>query len=104
MKVTIITTEASGDFLGAALYKELKKRKVYINGIGGKLLTNEGLNSWVSIHKFNTIGLFEVLIRLPKFLKILNYVEHKIRENPPDLLITIDSPSFSYRLVKRIKT
>ena len=41
MKVTIITTEASGDFLGAALYKELKKRKVYINGIGGKLLTNE---------------------------------------------------------------
>ena len=103
MKVTIITTEASGDFLGAALYKELKKRKVYINGIGGKLLTNEGLNSWVSIHKFNTIGLFEVLIRLPKFLKILNYVEHKIRENPPDLLITIDSPSFSYRLVKRIQ-
>ena len=103
MKVTIITTEASGDFLGAALYKELKKRKAYINGIGGKLLTNEGLNSWVSIHKFNTIGLFEVLIRLPKFLKILNYVEHKIRENPPDLLITIDSPSFSYRLVKRIQ-
>ena len=27
MKVTIITTEASGDFLGAALYKELKKEK-----------------------------------------------------------------------------
>ena len=46
----------------------------------------------VSIHVC-IIGLFEVLIRLPKFLKILNYVEHKIRENPPDLLITIDSPS-----------
>ena len=45
----------------------------------------------VSIHKFNTIGLFEVLIRLPKnFLKNPNYVEHKIRENPLDLFI-IDS-------------
>ena len=66
-------------------------------------MTNEGLKSWVSIQKFNTIGLFEVLVRLPKFLKILNYVEKKIRENPPDILITIDSPSFSYRLVKRIQ-
>ena len=26
MKVTIITTEASGDYLGVALYKELKKK------------------------------------------------------------------------------
>ena len=103
MKVTIITTEASGDFLGVALYKELKKKKVSVNGIGGKLMTSEGLKSWVSIQKFNTIGLFEVLVRLPKFLKILNYVEKKIRENPPDILITIDSPSFSYRLAKRIQ-
>ena len=30
----------------------------------------EGMTSWVPIEKFNTIGLFEVLIRITKFYKI----------------------------------
>ena len=30
-----------------------------------------GLKSWVPIKEFNTIGLFEVLIRIRKFIKIL---------------------------------
>ena len=63
----------------------------------------EGMSSWVPIEKFNTIGLFEVLIRIPKFYKIFKKVENLIKNNPPDILITIDSPSFSYRLVKKIQ-
>ncbi len=63
----------------------------------------EGMNSWVPIEKFNTIGLIEVLIRIPKFYKIFKKVENFIKNNPPDILITIDSPSFSYRLVKKLQ-
>jgi len=104
MKIYIIATEASGDYLGSYLMKELKKKKIYsIEGIGGELMKNEGLCSWIPIEKFNTIGLFEVLIRIPKFYKILKKVENLIKNNPPDILITIDSPSFSYRLVKKIQ-
>ncbi len=103
MKVFIITTEASGDFLGSELLKELKKRKIFTAGVGGKLMELNGFKSWISIEKFNTIGLFEVLIRFPKFLYLLKVVENKVRENPPDIIITIDSPSFNYRLVKKIQ-
>ena len=72
MKIYIIATEASGDYLGSHLIKELKKKKNYsIHGIGGELMKKEGMSSWVPIEKFNTIGLFEVLIRIPKFYKIL---------------------------------
>ena len=104
MKVYIIATEASGDYLGSHLIKELKKKNCSIHGIGGELMKRHGLNSWIPIEKFNTIGLIEVLIRLPKFFKIFKKVENLIKNNPPDILITIDSPSFSYRLVKNLQS
>ena len=62
-----------------------------------------GFKSWIPINEFNTIGLFEVLIRIKKFLKILKKIENQIRLNEPNILITIDSPSLSYRVVKRIQ-
>ena len=62
-----------------------------------------GLKSWVSISDFNTIGLFEVLIRIVKFLNILKKIERNIRFFKPDIIITIDSPSFNYRLIKNIQ-
>ena len=82
MKVYVIATEASGDYLGSNLMKEFKKRKINVKGIGGKLMEKEGLNSWVPIQNFNTIGLFEVLVRVSKFLKILKKVETIIKEDP----------------------
>ena len=94
MKIYIIATEASGDYLGSHLIRELKKKKnCSIQGIGGELMKMEGLSSWIPIEKFNTIGLVEVLIRIPKFYKIFKRVENLIKNNPPDMLITIDSPS-----------
>tara|TARA_B100000686_G_C16787096_1_gene975973 strand:+ start:895 stop:1992 length:1098 start_codon:yes stop_codon:yes gene_type:complete len=105
MKIVIITTEPSGDFLGHHIIKSLKKRskKHKISGVGGELMESIGFKSWVPIKKFNTIGLFEVLIRILKYLEIFRFVEKKIRKFNPDLIITIDSPSFSYRLAKRLQ-
>ena len=105
MKVVIIATEASSDFLGYNLIKSLRKKKKKINlyGVGGPLMESIGFKSWIPISEFNTIGLFEVLIRIKKFLKILKKIENQIRLNEPNILITIDSPSLSYRVVKRIQ-
>ena len=33
-------------------------------------MIKNGLNSWVPINKFNAIGIYEVLIRIFKFIKI----------------------------------
>ncbi len=66
-------------------------------------MKSQNFKSWVPIEQFNTIGLFEVLIRLPKFLKILNIVVRKIIKLKPDIIVTIDSPSFNYRVIKKVK-
>ena len=104
VKIVIITTEPSGDYLGFHLIKSLKKKKnISLYGVGGKLMKSQNFKSWVPIEQFNTIGLFEVLIRLPKFLKILNIVVRKIIKLKPDIIVTIDSPSFNYRVIKKVK-
>ena len=105
MKIVIIATEASSDFLGFNLIKSLKKKNknLIINGVGGPLMESVGLKSWIPIEEFNTIGLFEVLIRITKFIKIIKKIENEIRSVSPNILITIDSPSLNYRLVKKIQ-
>ena len=104
MRIVILATEPSGDFLGSKLIKNLKKnKKVTISGVGGELMKAEGFQSWVQINQFNAIGIFEVLIRILKFLKLFKFIQRKILDFNPDILITIDSPSFSYRIVKRLQ-
>ena len=104
MRIVIIATEASGDFLGSELIKaiRLKKKNVVIKGIGGPLMINTMFKSWVSISKFNAIGIYEVLIRIFKFIKLIKFTEKKIRNFQPDIIISIDSPSFNYRLLKKL--
>ena len=61
-----------------------------------------GFKSWVNINNFNVIGIYEVIIKIFKFIKIINNTEKKIRTYKPDLIISIDSPSFNYRLLKKV--
>ena len=104
MRIVILATEPSGDFLGSKLIKNLKKnKKVVISGVGGEQMKVMGFQSWVPIDQFNAIGIFEVLIRILKFLKLFKFIKRKILDFNPDILITIDSPSFSYRIVKRLQ-
>ena len=105
MKIVIITTEPSGDYLGYHLIKSLKKSKpnCKIYGVGGELMKSTGFRSWLSMNHFNTIGIIEVLLRILKFVKLLNFLRMKIRDINPEILITIDSPSFNYRLVKKLQ-
>ena len=53
------------------------------------------------IKDFNTMGIFEVLFSIRKFIKMIKYLANIIKNNNYDLVITIDSPDFNYPLVKR---
>lgn len=105
MKIVILATEPSGDYLGAKLIKELKQKKKtpIIKGIGGEHMRNMNFKSWVKLSEFKAIGIYEVLKNLTKYIQIIKYTEKKIREFSPDIIITIDSPSFNYRLLKRLE-
>lgn len=49
------------------------------------------------------MGIFEVIAKIPKILKLLSFTKKKIIEINPDVVITIDSPGFNFRLQKSIK-
>ena len=73
MKIAIVATEASADFLGLKLINVLQKRNKNLKffGIGGPLMESTGFDSFISINNFNTIGIAEVFFRIPKFLRIV---------------------------------
>ena len=105
IRIFIIAGEKSGDELGGALIHELKK--IYNNieflGIGGNKMISQGLNSIINIKLLSIMGITEVLLKIPRILKLLKFTEKEILKFKPDILITIDSPGFNLRLQNKLK-
>jgi lipid-A-disaccharide synthase len=97
MRIGILAGEASGDILGAGLMQALKQRypRVSFEGIGGPLMTAQGLQSQVPMERLSVMGLVEPLKRLPELLRIRRNVVNHFMQNPPAVFIGIDSPEFN---------
>ena len=101
--IFLIAGEASGDQLGAALMSSLKKlQKVRFAGIGGPAMKAEGLKSLFPMEDLSIIGLFGILRRLKLLLGRLRLTVSTIEKLKPDVVVTIDAPEFSFRVMKRL--
>ena len=106
-KIYIIAGEDSGDFIGRALIKNLKaiyKSKIDFVGIGGSLMSEQGVKSLFPIYEINLIGFLEIVPHIFRLRKLIGQTVNDIIEQAPDLLITIDSPGFTYRVTKKIRS
>ena len=106
VKVFIIAGELSGDILGEGLLIQLKKmtnNNIEIFGVGGDKMISQGLKPIFNINFLSIMGIFEVLLKIPKILKLLKLTKKKIIEINPDIVVTIDAPGFNFRLQKSIK-
>ena len=102
--IYIIAGEASGDVLGARLMHALKIKGNYeFNGIAGDLMIEQGMHSMFPISDLSVMGVFEILPRLPKLIKRINQTVADIIHKQPDIVVTIDSPDFCKRVVKKAK-
>ncbi|MGB1077766.1 MAG: lipid-A-disaccharide synthase [Bdellovibrionales bacterium] len=105
-KLFIIAGEASGDLLAADLIKEFKGQypQIKIYGIGGSQSLASGLNeSLFPMEELSIMGVFEILPKIPKMLKRINQTVQEIKRVQPDIVISIDSPDFSFRVQKKVK-
>ena len=104
-KIFIIAAEASGDNLGAKLITQLKKthKNAHIKIIGGVNMQKQGHKSLFDIKTLSVMGLMEVLPKLFQIIKLINQAVAAIIKFQPDILITIDSPDFSFRVAKKVK-
>mgnify|MGYP001156697724 FL=1 len=107
MKIAVITGEESGDKLAASAIKELKlqyKKNIHLFGIGGNALKKQGIDNLFDISEINVMGLIEVLPKVLKINTIINKTVDKIIEMKPDIVFTVDSPDFTLRVARRIKS
>tara|TARA_B100001123_G_C15304350_1_gene1022104 strand:- start:941 stop:2068 length:1128 start_codon:yes stop_codon:yes gene_type:complete len=101
-----VAGEPSGDQLGgglmAALQNQFGKRVTFL-GIGGEQMTSEGLKSLFPMSDLSVMGFVEVLPKLSVLRRRLRDTAEEIRKINPDVLVTIDSPGFNFRLVELLQ-
>ncbi|MGI1678523.1 MAG: lipid-A-disaccharide synthase [Cellvibrionaceae bacterium] len=105
LRIGILAGESSGDTLGAGLIRSVKARypNAVFEGIGGPKMIAEGCQSFADQERLAVMGYVEPFKRLPELLGIRKKVREHFLNNPPDVFIGIDSPSFNLSLEKRLK-
>ena len=105
IRVFILAGEPSGDALAAQLMHGLKEKSPHVEflGVGGSLMKEEGLDSLFPMEEMSVMGLFEVLPRLPKFLKRINQTAAEVKRCRPDVFISVDAPDFSFRVARKLR-
>lgn len=104
--VFVIAGEPSGDALGAALIRGLRQRagnQLRVAGIGGEQMREEGLDSLVPLSDLAVIGVAEVLPRAPVILRRVRETVAAVQAMRPDIVVTIDSSGFSWRIAQRLR-
>jgi len=103
--IAVIAGEPSGDALGGRLLAALRAETgdtLRIRGVGGPEMEAQGLSSLFPMAELSVMGLAEVLPHLRRLRRRLHDVTAALRADPPDAVVTIDSPGFTLRLHRRL--
>lgn len=103
--IFMIAGEPSGDVLGARLIaalRELAGGELELSGVGGPLMREQGLESLFPMEELSVMGLAEIVPHLPRLLRRIGETAAAVDRASPDGLVTIDSPDFTRRVVRRL--
>lgn len=105
MKVYIIAGEASGDLLGASAMQAINRsgRPHEIVGVGGDFMRQCGLKSFFEIWQLSVGGITEAIPHIFKIKDLIKKTAQNIIDEAPDVVLTIDSPEFCFRVVKLVR-
>lgn len=97
VRIALVAGEKSGDTLGAGLISALKERlpDAQFYGIAGEQMIAAGCTPWYRSEELSVMGLAEVLRHLPRLLKLRRELIDRLRADPPDVFVGIDSPDFN---------
>lgn len=99
-KIFIIAGEPSGDIHGSILMKNIKAilPDTEFFGIGGDLMTSEGLESIVPMKSISVTGFWEVAKKYSIFRKLLTKCEQELVGREVDCFLPVDYPGFNLKL------
>jgi len=103
--VYLVAGEESGDVLGARLMIALRQARpdVQFAGVGGPRMEALGLASLFPQKELAVMGLLEVLPRIRRLRRLLQGTIDDILARRPAVLVTIDSPGFTLRILRALQ-
>lgn len=103
--IYLIAGEESGDVLGARLIAALRHARADLAfaGVGGRAMEEAGLESLFPMRELALMGLLEVVPRLHRLHRRLTQTVADIVRRRPAVVVTIDSPGFTLRVLKAIR-
>ncbi len=103
IKIFICCTEQSGENICYNILSRIKTKNIIFDGVCGRLSEKYFTNKIYDLSEFKSIGLFEIILSISKYLKMITNLKKHIIKNNYDLIITIDSPDFNYNLVNKLR-
>ena len=91
--------------LGARLIAALRARRpdLQFAGVGGEAMTAAGVASLFPMHELALMGLLEVLPKIFRLRARIDETVADITARRPDVVVTIDSPGFTLRVLRKIQ-
>jgi lipid-A-disaccharide synthase len=104
-KIFILTGEASGDKLASKAISELKtiNPNVEYLSVGGENLKKIGIKTIYDLKEITYLGFTSVFLNIFKIKKKINETIKAIEDFNPDILFTVDSPDFTFRVAEVVK-
>jgi lipid-A-disaccharide synthase len=102
----LVATEPSGDRLGAGLMQALRQQiegPVRFLGVGGAEMEGRGLSSLFPVDGAAIVGVTAVVRALPALLRQMRTAAAAAVAAHPDVLVLIDSPSFTHRVARSVR-
>jgi lipid-A-disaccharide synthase len=103
--IFIIAGESSGDELGASLIRAIRTRApdARMRGIGGDAMAAQGVASLFPMTDIAVMGFLPVIRNLRRLLARIRTAAQAVIDNPPDVLVIIDSPDFTHRVARKVR-
>jgi lipid-A-disaccharide synthase len=103
--IYLVAGEESGDVIGARLMVALRQARpdVTFAGVGGPRMEQQGLQSLFPQRELAVMGLLEVLPRIRRLKRLLQGTIADILARRPAVLVTIDSPGFTLRVLRAVQ-
>ena len=104
-KILLTAAEISGDFHAANLVRAIKRIDADIEfvGTGGEKMRQAGVDVRATTVHMGTVGIWEGLKYYPSFLRIEKQIKRMLWEEPPNLLVLINSRDFNLRIARLAK-
>jgi len=105
--IFLVAGEESGDRLGAALIAAIRRRsagRARFSGVGGAHMAQEGVASLFPLGDLAIMGFAAIPASLPKIFGRIRQTADAVAAARPDVLVIIDSPEFTHRVARRVRS